>query len=550
MSSHNILEHLLFKVLEYDVFEQFAIIRQSLAPVRLTKWQITKFLAAHFLRQLSTLTLVLAASGALIVGLFTVWRFFMQPKTLKQLNLPIVGGSKQHKLDFQQILDQGAAKYPETPYIIKTQGIPYVVYPSAIFDEIKRLPSHIASAQDFFDKIYFGTWTTAGKETSALLKTIGVDLARSIPIKVPLRQEDTRSAADAVIGDCPQWKEIKLFPALMRMVSTTNACSFVGRELGKNEKWLKLVERFPMAVMAGVFAISVIPRMLQPLAAPLIFLPAVITRRRMKSVLAPVVKKDMEQYMNSDDKRGLLQLTEDGKVPFTAALMSRYKPGEATLNQLTDDYIIVTFESTPSTAATFYNIMNDLASNPGLIEVLRQELREVVVDGKLPKTHLAELRKMDSVMRESSRTNPFSLLVLYRLLRSPTKLSIGPTIPAGTIVCVDAHHIHNSPELWDKPEQYNGMRYHELRKEPGKESRYQFASLGAESPGWGDGSMACPGRLFANSTIKIGLAHLIMNYDFMFAKGESRPAKVSLPNGSQAPGLETKFAFKSRKWDP
>lgn len=141
-------------------------------------------------------------------------------------------------------------------------------------------------------------------------------------------------------------------------------------------------------------------------------------------------------------------------------------------------------------------------------------------------------------------------VVLYRLLRSPTKLSIGPTIPAGTIVCVDAHHIHNSPELWDKPEQYNGMRYHELRKEPGKESRYQFASLGAESPGWGDGSMACPGRLFANSTIKIGLAHLIMNYDFMFAKGESRPAKVSLPNGSQAPGLKTKLAFKSRKWDP
>ncbi|MCJ1261275.1 hypothetical protein MMC22_001139 [Lobaria immixta] len=549
MSSHNILERSLFNMLEYDLFEQFTIIRQSLAPLRLTKWQMTKSMVAHLVRQLSTLGMILTAVGALIVGMF-LWNFFTRPKSLEQLKLPIVGGSYQHKLDFQQTLDEGATKYPDTPYIIKTQGLSYVVYPSALFEEVKRLPSHVASAQDFFNKVYFGAWTTAGKETPVLLKTIGVDLARSIPIKVTSRQEDTKSAADAVIGDCPTWKEVQLFPAMMRLVSMTNACSFVGRELGKSEKWLKLVERFPMAVMGGVFTISVIPRILQPLLAPLVFLPAVITRLRMKRILASVVGKDMEQYLNTSDKKSLLQLTEEGKVPFTAALMSRYKPGEATLSQVTDDYVIVTFESTPSTAATFYSIMNDLASNPELIEVLRQELREVVVDGKLPKTHLGELRKMDSVMRESSRTNPFSLLVLYRLLRSPTKLSIGPTIPAGTIICVDAHHIHNSAKLWSNPEKYDGLRYHELRKEPGKESRYQFASLGAESPGWGDGSMACPGRLFANSTIKIGLAHLIMNYDFKFAEGETRPAKVSLPNGSQAPGLKTKFLFKSRKWDP
>lgn len=109
MSSHNILERSLFNILEYDLFEQFTIIRQSLAPLRLTKWQMTKSMVAHLVRQLSTLGMILTAIGASIVGMF-LWNFFTRPKSLEQLKLPIVGGSYQHKLDFQQTLDEGATK--------------------------------------------------------------------------------------------------------------------------------------------------------------------------------------------------------------------------------------------------------------------------------------------------------------------------------------------------------------------------------------------------------------------------------------------------------
>jgi len=138
-------------------------------------------------------------------------------------------------------------------------------------------------------------------------------------------------------------------------------------------------------------------------------------------------------------------------------------------------------------------------------------------------------------------------VVMYRLLLKPIKLSIGPTLPKGSIICVDAHHIHGDPKLWDKPNEYNGMRFLELRKQLGNESRYQFASLGSDSPGWGDGSMACPGRFFANSTIKIALAYLLLNYDIKFREGEGKPSKVSLPNGSQAPDLKARFLFRSRE---
>ncbi|KAI9771200.1 MAG: hypothetical protein M1839_002859 [Geoglossum umbratile] len=507
-----------------DAFESFLIIRQSLKPLRLTKWQLSKLFIAQVYRQTSPSVLLPAC---IIVSLlcYSLW---------------------QHRLDFQQIVEEGARKYPDSPYIIKTQGLPYVVFPSSSFDEVKRLPSSVASAQEFFIKIYSGTWTTAGEETTALLRTIGIDLARGIPAKIHSRQEDCKQVIGSTIGHCPQWKELELFWVILKIVAQTNACSLLGRGLGTEPKWVKLVERFPMTVLAGAFAMSALPRWIQPLLAPFIFAPTIKTKWDMKRILAPIIKADMEEYLNSSDKKGLLQLKSDGKVPFTAWLMSRYKPEEATMDQLVKDYVITSFESTPSTAATLYCTLAELAAKPELMDVLREELAEVMKDGKLPETHLGELRKMDSVMREASRTNPFSLLVLYRLLQKPVKLSIGPTIPKGSIICVDAHHIHGSPKLWENPETYNGMRFHELRKQPGNENRYQFASLGSDAPGWGDGSMACPGRMFANNTIKIALSHILLNYDIKFRDGEGKPSRTSLPNGSQSPDLKAKFLFRSR----
>jgi cytochrome P450 len=457
-------------------------------------------------------------------------------------------------------------QYPDTPYIIKTQGLPYAVFPSHTFDEIKRLPERIASAQDFFVKTYFGQYTTAGTETPTLLKAVSVDLARSVPAKVPSRQEDAKHAIDEAIGDCPEWKEVKLFPAVTNIIAQMNACSFIGREAGRSKHWVNLVSKYPFQVMIGTFMIAPVPRILQSLLAPLIFAPAIITKWRMKWAITPIIKKDMHEFLNTADKKSLLRLTEDDKVPFTASLMTRYKPKEATLSQLLQDYITVAFESTPSSAAALYLLLRELAAHPELLDILRDELREVMVDGKLPKSHLAELRKMDSVMRESARANPFSLrkyhvcdvhrrkitigllvVALYRVLRVPIQLSVGPTLPPGTLICVDVHHITTSKELWKEPEKFYGLRFHEIRKQPGLENKYQFVSTGADSPGWGDGTMACPGRLFANSTIKIALAHLIMNYDFKYVEGQSIPIKTSLPNGSWNPGLDTKFLFKSRK---
>lgn len=137
-------------------------------------------------------------------------------------------------------------------------------------------------------------------------------------------------------------------------------------------------------------------------------------------------------------------------------------------------------------------------------------------------------------------------VVLYRQLTTPVQLSAGPRLPAGTNICVDAHHINFSKSLWEKPEQFDGMRHYKKRQVPGNEQRFKFANLGSDSPGWGDGLQACPGRLFADNTLKIILTHLLLNYEFKLRPGEGKPKRGSAPNGTMYPDMWAKILFRSR----
>ena len=411
----------------------------------------------------------------------------------------------------------------------------------------------------------YGKYTNIGTETDALIKTIGVDLARGVSIKVHARQRDTQEAFKSTVGHCTDWKAVPILAAMFNIIATTNACSIVGRELGSSNEWVKAVQNFPMAVMIAAFTLSRCPGFIRSILAPLLFLPSMYLQWRMKRMLAPVIEADMEAYHAAPDKREYLTAKKDGKVPFTGWLMSRYKPGDASIKQITIDYLITSFESTPSSAATLYNIVADLAVQPDTVTLLRQEIATVIKDGKLPLTHLGELKKMDSVMRESIRMNPFSLckitpnrrnctavlkamvVSLYRVAKKPFQVSNGVTIPAGTMICVDSHHINLDPNFWEKPEVYDALRHYNLRNRDGNDSRHLFATTGPDSPNFGDGTQSCPGRHFASSTIKIALTYMLMNYDIKLKEGEGRPKKVSMPNGSWAPDFNAEVLFKSRR---
>jgi gliotoxin biosynthesis cytochrome P450 monooxygenase len=108
---------------------------------------------------------------------------------------------------------------------------------------------------------------------------------------------------------------------------------------------------------------------------------------------------------------------------------------------------------------------------------------------------------------------------------------------------VDIHHINNSGELFEGPTQYDPVRFLKKRASPGAEHRHQFVSTSAADPNFGDGTQACPGRFWANNTIKVCLTHVLRTYSVKL-EGK-RPLPFSMPNGSWVPDMEATLLFQS-----
>ncbi|KAI0817255.1 cytochrome P450 oxidoreductase GliF [Xylaria sp. FL0064] len=520
--------------IQRNIIEPFLVVRQSVAPLKLSRWQLTKLMARTALDGMpeGSLYVFLATLAMAIVVGYLILNRNTNTRVKVPPGLSVVKRNDMHFLD---IIKEGRELYPGEPFLAVNKRHSFVIFPPSCFDEIKRLPEHTASAKSFFHATNYGHWSQIGTETPELIKSVIADLTRSLPARVQARQEDCQNAFDDVLGRKRDWKEFPLMMTTFEIVTQINACSFVGRKLGTTKGWIKSVMWSPILIHVAVTLLDACPLILRPLLAPIYFFPTIKNRWDMKRLLTPVLKEDINEYYGAADKKEILKPKPEGKVPFTGFLLSRYKTAEANIKQLISDYVLISFDSTPSTASALFHALCELALHPECAEILRQELDEVVVAGNLPGTHLQELRKMDSFLRESFRLHPIGIFALQRALEKPVKLSVGPTLPAGTIMAVDGLAINRSPELWENPDEFDMFRFYNLRQKPGNENRYHFLTTGNDSPGWGDGTQACPGRFFATSTLKIALAHFLRNYDIEIRPDCLPLTTTPLSNGSWKP---------------
>lgn len=395
---------------QYEMLlEQFTVMQAALAPLNLTRWQLFRLLAAQIWRDTSPtirVGLIVLASGLLILALDA---FILQPYvySLRRLGIPKLSPSKgKHAFDYKPMLDEAARKYPDRPWLFAYSGFEFVVFPSAYVEEIRRLPARTASLVDFLTTVQFGGWHLIGSDDSSntLHKTASTDLARSVGTMGIGRQEAARRACESTIGPCPEWKTLPLGWTLLDLVVSTSATGLVGEPLSRDPRWLKAVQRLPIAVGVGLFISCSFPRLLRPIIATFFYSPAWLLYRWMAYLLRPTVGQAIKEFQqsNGEKKTGAENQPQSQRgTTLVNLLMTRYKPEEFQADQLIRDVITATFESAPTTAVSIYWMLIEIILRPDLMDELREELASVMKDGKLPPTQLAELPKMDSLMRES-----------------------------------------------------------------------------------------------------------------------------------------------------
>ena len=408
----------LLKAQYTDLQEQYFILRQSLAPLNLTRWQIFRLLLAQAWRDTPDAVKIGLASLIGVLLLVAVDTWIIQPYFLsvRRLGVPqLKPGRGKHAWDYKPMLDEAVEKYPHSPWFFSYSGFEFVVFPSAYVDEIRRLPARTASLVNFLTTVQFGGWRLIGTDdtSSTLHKVASTDLARSIAPMGLARQETAqrawRKALDGKQGPRGgQWNTVSLIWTVLDVVARTGATGLVGAPLSNDARWLAAVKILPVTVGIGVVASSYFPRLLRPLVANISYLPAFFVHRWMSFLVRPTVEKAISEFQNTETAK------DQKKPTFVHLLIQRYNSSELNIDQVVRDVITASFESTPTTAASLYWMLTELLIRPELVEELREEVASVIdKEGKLPQSQLTELPKLDSFMRESARVNTFHYRTLH-----------------------------------------------------------------------------------------------------------------------------------------
>lgn len=112
-----------------------------------------------------------------------------------------------------------------------------------------------------------------------------------------------------------------------------------------------------------------------------------------------------------------------------------------------------------------------------------------------------------------------------RIALVPLKLKDGLEIPKGTRIAWPGHHHSNDPDRIQDPQVFDPMRNYRKRYANNGEFKNKFTAgqTDANSLSFGYGGQACPGRYFAVSEILLMLAKLLLEFEFKYPEGKTRP---------------------------
>jgi cytochrome P450 len=102
----------------------------------------------------------------------------------------------------------------------------------------------------------------------------------------------------------------------------------------------------------------------------------------------------------------------------------------------------------------------------------------------------------------------------------------GTFIPKGTKLYVNTVSIHVDEKHYEKPLDFDGLRYYKMRQAPGQENKHMCYSVGLNDLSFGFGRYVCLGRYPGHLNIKLVLSELLVNYDLALLNGAKLPKSV------------------------
>ncbi|KAJ9144520.1 Gibberellin cluster-C20-oxidase [Pleurostoma richardsiae] len=419
----------------------------------------------------------------------------------------------------RELLAKARALYPKQPFRINTDLGEIVVLPPNFADEIRnepRLSFAAAVYADFHGDIPGFEPSGLGGSADQLLQIVARKQLTKLLAKVtePL-SEEAAVALSVNLGESTEWREIRLKDALLDVVARLSSRVFLGNKLCRDDSWLTITKKYSVTMFIAATKLRMYPRASRKIVHW--FLPEC---RQLRAEL-------------EESRRVVLPVIEDRRKAREAAAASGetipyfddaldWADQEAAAKGITYDpatfQLILSLAAIHTTTDLIEQVMLDLAQHPTLFQALRNEIVNVLRANGWKKTALYNMKLLDSVIKESQRMKPSSIVSMRRQVQGNLELSNGLSLKKGMRVAVDSCRLWDS-SVYENPAEWDGYRFLKLRAQSGKENMAQLVATSADHLGFGHGEHACPGRFFAANEVKVALCHLLMKYDWKLVPG-------------------------------
>ncbi|KAJ5987871.1 hypothetical protein N7481_003081 [Penicillium waksmanii] len=432
---------------------------------------------------------------------------------------------QRFKSSARKLILEGFSKGANIFQIISER--PLVVLHPKYIDEIKNHP-HLdfqgAVERNFFDDRISGFEPfhpgVGGQVTVDLVRTKLTQALGSLTI--PLSKESAVVAKEIFPPynwyAMPQWTPYNFSAKIPYVVARLSTRAFLGEALAKNKDWIDISVNYTIDAFNAARELRQWLTILRPVAQ--YFLK---TTRKLRNHLSQgklIIDAEIKRRHQAAENNAKSESETEPRLQDTLDWFEQLSKSSGRSVNVSNGQIALSMAAIHTTSNLLTNIMYDLAAYPEYIQPLRDEIRAVVAeDGCLKKSSLLKLKLMDSVMKETQRLQPVSMISLNRLARKEIPLSDGTVIPKGAMIGVSTH-TNEDETIYPSPQIYDGYRFYKKRQEPGNEQRFQFVTTSRESFGFGHGVHACPGRFFAANESKIFLVHLLLKYDWKLKGGD------------------------------
>ena len=200
--------------------------------------------------------------------------------------------------------------------------------------------------------------------------------------------------------------------------------------------------------------------------------------------------------------------------------MKRKNKNEQTPDMLSRRLMTLNFAAIHTSTMTTVNLVLDIVSAPPQQHCLEDILAESEAihqryQGKWSRARIADMKALDSALRESMRISGFGSKVFSRKVTSPDGVFLpnGTHLRQGVTVCISGYSMHHDKSIYPDPFQFQYDRF--MQSSRGEVGVPHKAATTTEPVYgiWGHGKHACPGRFFAVDMIKMIVASLIRNFE-------------------------------------